>query len=100
MITTQPSPFSLTERRTLRSWLSSMMRAFDDGCGAADVTRTDPVAQVSIRGSAELPLAPVAADLREEPRGRRAVEVLTQLHPELVAALDKVAHHELGTALG
>lgn len=38
--------------------------------------------------------------LREEPRGRRAVEVLTQLHPELVAALDKVAHHELGTALG
>lgn len=69
MITTQPSPFPLTERRTLRSWLSSMMRAFDDGCGAADVTRTDPVAQVSIRGSAELPLAPVAADLREEPRG-------------------------------
>ena len=38
--------------------------------------------------------------LREEPRGRRAVEVLTLLHPELVAALDKVAHHELGTALG
>lgn len=38
--------------------------------------------------------------LREEPGGRRAVEVLTQLHPELVAALDKVAHHELGTALG
>ena len=25
---------------------------------------------------------------------------ITQLHPELVAALDKVAHHELGTALG
>lgn len=25
---------------------------------------------------------------------------IPQLHPELVAALDKVAHHELGTALG
>lgn len=25
---------------------------------------------------------------------------ITQLHPELVAALDKVAHHELGTSLG
>lgn len=33
---TQPSPFPLTERRTLRSWLSDVMRSFDPGCDAAD----------------------------------------------------------------
>ncbi|UGY06230.1 hypothetical protein [Bradyrhizobium quebecense] len=68
---TQPSPFPLTERRTLRSWLSSMMRSFDHGRGAADVTRAEPVSQVSIRAGigAELPVLPVAADVREEPRG-------------------------------
>ncbi|UGA43660.1 hypothetical protein HU230_0036330 [Bradyrhizobium quebecense] len=68
---TQPSPFPLTERRTLRTWLSSMMRSFDHGCGAADVVRAEPVSQVSIGSGigTELGVVPVAADVREEPRG-------------------------------
>ncbi|MGY3440962.1 MULTISPECIES: hypothetical protein [unclassified Bradyrhizobium] len=52
---TQPAPFPLTERKTLRSWLSGVMRSFDPGCDAA--------------AGAEHPVPTVVAELREEPRG-------------------------------
>ncbi|WP_244484958.1 hypothetical protein [Bradyrhizobium tropiciagri] len=98
---TQPSPFPLTERKTLRSWLSSMMRSSDQGCdhgcGAADVTRAEPVSQASIRPGigAELPLAPLAADLREEPRGE---VVAFPLHGEalLVKLADALRRYVAG----
>ncbi|MGY3693586.1 hypothetical protein ACVIGA_003666 [Bradyrhizobium sp. USDA 3240] len=68
---TQPSPFPLTERRTLRSWLSSMMRSFDHGCGVADIARAVPVSPASIHAAigAELGVAPGAAAVHVEPRG-------------------------------
>lgn len=98
---TQPSPFPLIERRTLRSWLSSMMRSSDQGCdhgcGAADVTRAEPLSQASIRAGmgAELPLAPVAADVREEPRGE---VVAFPLHGEalLVKLADALRRYAAG----
>jgi len=102
---TQPSPFPLTERRTLRPWLSSMMRSFDPGCdpgcdhggGAVDVARAAPASQASIRAAidAELPLAPVAPDLREEPRGE---VVAFPLHGEalLVKLADALRRYVAG----
>ena len=94
---TQPSPFPLTERRTLRSWLSGMMRSFDHGCGAAGVTRAEPVSQVPIRvgSGAEFGVVPVAADVREEPRGE---VVAFPVHGEalLVKLADVLRRHVAG----
>lgn len=63
---TQPSPFPLTERRTLRSWLSDVMRSFDPGCDAADqepmVAAPLPLPAVAVAGSS-------APELGEETRG-------------------------------
>ena len=94
---TQPSPFPLTERRTLRSWLSGMMRSFDHGCGAADVMPAEPVSQVSIRAGAgaDLPVLPVAPVGREEPRGE---VVAFPVHGEalLVKLADVLRRHVAG----
>lgn len=64
---TQPSPFPLTERQTLRSWLSGVMRSFDHGCDAADRERAVPVQPVSI--PAGFGIAPPEPDLREQACG-------------------------------
>ncbi|WP_024578846.1 MULTISPECIES: hypothetical protein [Bradyrhizobium] len=61
---TQPSPFPLTERRTLRSWLSDVMRSFDPGGDAADL---EPVAPASLPAGSGVGLP--SSELGEQTRG-------------------------------
>ncbi|WP_245334959.1 hypothetical protein [Bradyrhizobium mercantei] len=90
---TQPAPFPLTERRTLRSWLSGMMRSFDPGCDAADRERAVSVQPGSI-------LAGFGSGLSEpEPREQARGEVVAfPVHGEalLVKLADVLRRHVAG----
>ncbi|GKQ53272.1 hypothetical protein [Bradyrhizobium sp. Ce-3] len=90
---TQPSPFPLTERKTLRSWLSGVMRSFDHSGDAADRQHVAPVPPAS--SPAGSIVGPSAPDLREQARG----EVLAfPVHGEalLVKLADVLRRHVAG----
>lgn len=90
---TQPSPFPLIERKTLRSWLSGVMQSFDHGCDAADRERAVPIPPVSI--PAGFGVGPSEPDLREQACG----EVLPfPVHGEalLVKLADVLRRHVAG----
>jgi hypothetical protein len=68
---TQTSPFALRRRRTLRSWLSSVMKSFDHRRDGIDGTRAESAQSVSIGTGvgAERRALPFEAGGREPSRG-------------------------------
>ncbi|WP_236000516.1 hypothetical protein [Bradyrhizobium uaiense] len=95
---TQPTPFPLAERRTLRSWLSDVMRSFDPGCDpgcdVADRGRAVPVETVSSSAGS----GPSSPTLHEQAAG----EVLPfPIHGEalLVKLADVLRRHVAGREL-
>ena len=92
---TQTSPYALRQRRTLRSWLGSVMRSFDHGCDVAEVESAAPPVPIRIGAGAEFRAVPFKPEVRDQPRGE---VVQFPVHGEalLVHLADVLRQHVAG----